>query len=271
MNVVKKIFSSNNSKDQEKAQETAVRELCRNAGLHRIGDFIPEDVFIAGYPKSGNTWLQYLLSAAVFGVDLEFAPDSLVQDLVPDVHFKQFFRRYLAGAFFKTHALPEQNYRKVIYLMRDGRDAMVSYFHYQQNRQGKPIDFMRMVQQGEGLFPCKWHEHVEKWAANPYGAEMITVRYEDLKKDTVKELQRICEFSGLKRDVAVLERAAAKSSFASMKERQKTVAWENPRVPKDKFVRRGEVGSHKDEMPPDVREAFLSEAGAVLRKTGYLA
>ena len=41
--------------------------------------------------------------------------------------------------------------------------------------------------------------------------------------------------------------------------------------PKDQFfVRRGKIGSHTDEMPSDVLDAFLQDAGPTLAKCGYL-
>jgi hypothetical protein len=40
--------------------------------------------------------------------------------------------------------------------------------------------------------------------------------------------------------------------------------------PKDRaFVRKGEVGSHKEELAPEVLESFMREAGGTLRKLGY--
>jgi hypothetical protein len=100
------------------------------ANLRLITDSDADDIFVAGYPRSGNTWMQYLLAGVIFGTDSRLTPDSLIQDLVPDVHYKRFYRRYRTPTFFKTHDLPQPRYRKVIYLVRDGRDAMVSYFHY---------------------------------------------------------------------------------------------------------------------------------------------
>src|SRR5687768_13824154 len=90
-----------------------------------------EDVFIVGYPKSGNTWLQNLAGAVVYGVLPEFAPPALMHlELVPDVHQKQFYKRYSTPMFFKSHHLPRPEYRKVVYVLRDGRDVMVSYFQF---------------------------------------------------------------------------------------------------------------------------------------------
>ena len=56
-----------------------------------------------------------------------------------------------------------------------------------------------------------------------------------------------------------------------MRESERTAAFHaNPRWPKDTpFFRRGEVGSWRDEMPAEVLEAFLEQAGPTLRELGY--
>jgi hypothetical protein len=240
-------------------------------GLRPIDQIAGTDVFIVGYPKSGNTWVQYLIASAFYGIDLEVAPDALVQDLVPDVHFKKFYKPYFPVTFFKSHFLPRPDYRKVVYLLRDGRDAMVSYWYYLRDLCAEEIDFAEMVRTGDRLFPCKWHEHVQRWQENPHGAQMLTVRYEDLKRDAAAELARIAEFSGLKREPAALEAAAKSASFTAMKRRESSFAWENPQIPKTgRFIRKGEVGSHREQMPGGALDAFMLDAGATLKQTGYL-
>jgi len=246
-------------------------EFCAATGFKPIDQFSEKDVFIVGYPKSGNTWMQYLVAGAFYGIDLQSAPDALIQDLAPDVHFKKFFKPWFPVTYFKSHFLPRPDYRKVVYLLRDGRDAMVSYLHYLRGLTGKELDFLELVETGRNLFPCKWHEHVAQWLTNPHAAQMIVVRYEDLKKDPVAQLRRIGEFAELECRTDALERAARDSSFVSMKQREASFAWENPQIPKNKqFVRRGKIGAYQDEMPPDVQAAFLREAGEMMRKAGYL-
>src|SRR5207244_4155349 len=70
----------------------------------------PHAVFLVAYPKSGITWLQAMVAGAIYGLDPQRAPDSLVQDLVPDVHYKRFYKRYRTSMFFKTHHLPRPEY-----------------------------------------------------------------------------------------------------------------------------------------------------------------
>jgi hypothetical protein len=238
--------------------------------LRSIQDVDPGDVFVVGYPKSGNTWMQYLLAGLGFGIDVRLAPDSLVQDLVPDMHFKSLYKRHLTPTFFKTHHLPQRQFRRVIYLVRDGRDVMVSYFHH-LNALGNPMDYAKLIETGEGLFPCRWHEHVESWLANPYGAEMIMVKYESLHHDPISELEKICAFAGLERDPELLESIARKTTFEAMRGREKKLGWDNALWPRDKaFIRRGKIGSFTDEMPPQALEAFLTTSLPTLRRLSYV-
>src|SRR5262245_17351431 len=56
-------------------------------GYTPITEFLPDDIFIIGYPRSGHTWFQVLVAGVVYGVDPRFGPLDLVNHLVPDVHF----------------------------------------------------------------------------------------------------------------------------------------------------------------------------------------
>jgi hypothetical protein len=241
-----------------------------SGGWRSIEDVDSGDIFVVGYPKSGNTWMQYLLAGLGFGIDARLAPDSLVQELIPDMHSKRFYRRHLTPTFFKTHQLPQRQFRKVIYLVRDGRDVMVSYFHH-LNALGHPIDYLKLVETGEGLYPCRWHEHVESWLANPYGAEIITVKYESLYRDAVGELEKICTFTGFERERDMLQSIAQKTTFEVMRGREKKLGWENSLWPRDRaFIRRGKIGSFTDEMPEQALEAFLKMSRPALHRVGYL-
>jgi len=239
-------------------------------GLVPITQFCEEDFFIVGYPKSGNTWFQDIVNGLVFGILPEFAPQSL--DMIPDVHQVSHYKRYATPMFFKSHALPTPDYKRVVYLLRDGRDAMVSYHHYLVDLMNVKVGFLEAVQTGRYFFPCKWHEHVEAWLENPFEAQMIVIKYQDLKNDTVHELQRFCDFVGLKRPPEFVKMIAEQTTFEKMRDREIKWRLNNPtQWPKGKtFRRRGEVGSHKDEMPQEVLSVFLKDSDETLRRCGYL-
>jgi hypothetical protein len=166
--------------------------------------------------------------------------------------------------------LPEPKHRRVIYLVRDGRDAMVSYFH-RLAAIGQRPDCLKLVVTGEGLFPCRWHEHAQAWLKNPYQAGMIIVSYEMLKIDPATELQKICDFSGLNRERTWLEFLPRNSTFVVMRDKEREFGWANPAWPKDKaFIRRGKIRSFRDEMSAEIPEAFLNVLAPALKRMGCL-
>jgi hypothetical protein len=261
------------SKAREQPGQRPQADVVAAESLVPIEDTSPYDIFLVGFPKSGNTWLQNLVGGVAFGVLAEFAPPRLVHlDLVPDVHQKKFYKRYSETMFFKSHHLPREEYRRVIYLVRDGRDAMVSYYQMRKTRKGD-IDFLDMVQTGQNVFPCKWHEHVQAWLKNPFKAELLMMKYEEMKSDIISQLERLCQFSGLQRPRQHLELVAASCSFENLQTREKRMGRTVDRPWKDEglFFRRGEVGSYRDEMPPNVQQAFLAEAAPTLCELGYVS
>lgn len=228
-----------------------------------------QDIFIAGFPKSGNTWMQNLLAGIVYGIDTQYLPDKLTQELVPDVHGKAFYKRFLPFCCFKTHELPKANYKRVIHLVRDGRDAMVSY-HAMNKAMGMSISLEEMIIEGKGVYPCKWHEHTRQWFNNPYNAEIITVKYEDLLATPEKEMKRICYFIGIDRTLETIRMCINGSSFHRMQEKERVFGWDNINWDsREKFVRKGRVGSYLSEMPFHLQHYFDNESSEMLEKYGY--
>jgi hypothetical protein len=232
-----------------------------------------DDVFIVGFPKSGNTWMQSIVSCLKYGINPDFLPESLAQDLVPDVHSKRYYKRYGRNMAFKSHALPRKKYKRVIYLIRDGRDAIASYYGMYRNM-GVQVDLEEMIIKGKHLFPSKWHEHVNAWKLNPYNAEKILVRYEDLIASPLPELRKVTQFLKLDHNDSFLESVAEGTQFKKMKERAKTLGtahtYFDKRAEGHTFFRKGKVGSFKNDIPTDLIRFFEEEARSELERYGYL-
>ncbi len=228
------------------------------------------DVFIVGYPKSGNTWYMNLVAATLYGVSPEFCPPDVLGELVPDTHALHYYLRVVDPMFFKSHNLPKSDYKRVIYLVRDGRDVMTSYYRFLQALEGDQLDFANLVKTGEGLFPCKWHEHVEQWLGNPHGAQMMVVSYEDMKANCAREVKRFCDFMKIERSGAFIKNVASSVEFDKLRAQENRYPPSIPNWPSNRhFFRRGVVGSFRDEMPDDVLDLFVSEAGPMLDRLGY--
>lgn len=218
--------------------------------LFAIDDTLVTDFFIVGYPKSGNTWLQNIIVELKYGIDASLISDSLLQDLVPDVHYKRYYNRFAKEMIFKSHFLPRSNYHRVIYLARDGRDVMVSYYHYLNALGHKFKDLNNLILCQDRIFPSSWSAHVQSWLENPYGAEMLIIRYEDLLSAPNESILKIVRFLSLDIPRSRIESAIERTSFNAMKIKERNSGWEQSRNwPQDRhFVRRGTSGSYKDEM-----------------------
>jgi hypothetical protein len=251
--------------------EMKIRTLTHLMPNHQLD---PSDVFIVGYMKSGTTWFRNLAAGVVYGLTSEYIPYSVVWELVPNHGpTKPFYKRYQTPMYFKVHDFPRPQYKRVVFLVRDGRDVVVSLAHHLRNVYKDKVDMLELVQGRSPQFSIQyeWYKHAEAWLANPYGAQMITIRFEDLKKDPIPELRRFCEFTGLERDQAQLERAVAYASFEAMREKEQRLGMDYRTWPKDRpFVRKGEVGSHKEELSAEALALFMREGGETLRKLGYL-
>lgn len=237
-----------------------------------VGETLENDIFIVGYPKSGNTWMTHLMCGIMYGTTMEYISNRLVRDLVPDVMAMKYYVRYSESVCFKSHLLPNPKYKKIIYVVRDGRDAIVSYYNMLKNRNVHvSLDDIVLCKNKEHV-PMMWHEHVQEWLKNPYNAAMMVVKYEDLLSDPISELRKICNFVCRKYDINFLSMLSNNCSFESMRQKEESSLWDKAADWKENafFIRKGKQGSYKEEMPLYLQDKFVELAGDTLRQLDYL-
>lgn len=243
------------------------REMARH-GVYRTQFLRPQDTMIVGFPKSGHTWMQSLVVSLKYGLDPRIADDQLIQDLLPDLHQRRWHKRYSDAMCFKSHMLPRSDFRRVIYLLRDGRDVMVSYYHFRQ-AWGYDGSFLDRISDEHPEYKT-WAQHVDTWLDNPFKADIIYIRYEDLLDEPTRVLRDICSFLGLDTSAAEIETAAVRCSFKNMRSKEDRLGRPNPSWPPDKrFMRRGVSGSYKDEMPQEVLREFMQASREVMQRAEY--
>ena len=146
---------------------------------------LASDTYLVSFPRSGSTWLRCMLTTLVHGT--EVTPE-LVAATVPDVHRSDRTRpRHLDPLVVKSHTPFVDIPAKVVYLVRDGRDAIMSFHSLQvkRNRVAAESD-PRLLFFRADAWPCPWHEHVAGWLDGLAGREPgrhIVVRYEDVVSD----------------------------------------------------------------------------------------
>ncbi len=240
----------------------------------------PDDVFIVSYPKSGNTWVRFLI-ANLLDQKSGSVDFSNIEQKVPDIYKNSNLDllKHVSPRFLKSHEYLDPRYRKVIYIVRDPRDVVVSYFHYlikvRRITEDRPLDqFIDNFIKGDISPFGSWYENVASWIYTRNRDEnFLMMRYEDILLDTYQELQKIADFLQMSVDEDCLNRAIVMSSRDNMQQLEKNQShlWVGTRgtrieVP---FVRSGKSGGWKIELPTSCANRIEESWGCLLKVLDY--
>jgi hypothetical protein len=240
----------------------------------------PRDAFLVSYPKSGNTWLKFMLIHLLSGREADFDDDSTV---IADVGSHRPTPSVLPGGarLIKSHepySGPQKRfYRKAIYLIRDGRDVAVSYYYTLIRRglyEGDFGPFLRLFLAGgvDGYGP--WHEHVESWLASPLREDgsLLVLKYEDFLKEPVESVSSAMRFLGVPVARERAEETILKYSAERMRERERVSRFHEKKKRRDiMFVRTAESGDWSRTFKAEDEQLFEQASGDLLRRLGYVS
>jgi hypothetical protein len=191
---------------------------------------LPDDVFLVSYPKSGNTWTRFLIANLLYP---EKHPDFSNINLVipdPEALSKRTLAKLPRPRILKSHQYFDPRYRRVIYVVRDPRDVLVSQYHFHIKRRvihdSFPVDdFAKRFVAGETSPYASWGENVAGWLATRYNTPgFLLLRYEDMIADTREALTKVAAFLEIPRDAESVAWAVEQSSAERMRELEKKQA-----------------------------------------------
>ena len=253
-------------------------------------------VWLASYPKSGNTWVRFLLYTLLYG------PPQRSIDVarrIPDVHRPIPFEAPASGPLLaKTHFALTPRHPKLdqteraVLVLRHPRDILLSGLNY---RRLGGMDAAQMPDRAyaEAFIAAagdpgwvhagfgSWPQHARSWRAAAF--PVLTVRYEDLKADTPAALRAIAGFCAIDADDAALARAAKTASFdnlRAMEVREKAGA----NTPAEQrlfvgdcstaragvfFMNAGRTGQSLEPIGKGLDAAFDAAFGPALAELGY--
>lgn len=225
-------------------------------------------LWLASYPRSGNTFLRILLRHryAVRSVSMEFdrsgpvprtfrrsailTPDYASADdpVVPDV----------TGV--KTHALPANTTDPALYVVRDGRDSLVSYAHFalvhvkglipDEITPGQIVNKVRELILYPRLNYGTWSQNVEAWTRRP---NTTVIRFEELVSRPAEVVDRVMGLLGLNLRIASV-------TIPSFEELHRASG---------NFFRRGTIGTWEEVFSRDLHALFWKHNGAAMERLGY--
>ncbi|XP_049988060.1 bile salt sulfotransferase 2-like [Alexandromys fortis] len=171
----------------------------------------------------------------------------------------------LISSHLPIHLFPKSVFSskaKVIFVIRNPRDVLVSgyFFMHETNLAKNPESFGTYFEwflKGNVIYGS-WFEHTCDWLSMRKRKNFLLVSYEEMKKDTRKTIEKICEFLGKKLETEELDLVLKHSSFQAMKENNMSnISLLQDGVTKGlKLMRKGTTGDWKNYFTVAQAEAF---------------
>jgi hypothetical protein len=175
-------------------------------------------VYLASYPRSGNTWVRFLI-ANVYNLSQEkFAEVDFhnIHDIVPELSdaVPEFAFPTLPHVL-KTHDEYRREFTDVILILRNPWDALYSYYEYLRREWGAELTLSDVVTSEKYGVGCLVR-HCQSYAG--HCDNLLTITYEATIAEAEKQLIRILEFMDLTTTENHLREAVRRSSFHVMRE-----------------------------------------------------
>lgn len=248
----------------------------------------PDDILIATYPKAGTTWVSYILDLLYFGqTEHERQATIPIYERVPfiDISVTTINDDLNSNGVDLVNALPtsprlikthypvqfvpksffEQNC-KIVYVARNAKDNMVSYYHYDRMTMitpepGEWSDYFQRFLDGKMTYGS-WYDHVNGWWQKKKTYSNIHyMLYEDMSENIDREITKLCNFLGLSVDPAIRREVTGKAHFDKMKnDKMANYTTLDSKYMMDfsvsSFIRKGKVGDWKNHFTVAQHEKF---------------
>ena len=212
-----------------------------------------DDIILTSFPKSGNTWVRFffcnLISLKEW--DGETVTFPKLDGTMPELGVSNLLQEWsheTIPRIVKTHKSfwPFFDGKRGILLIRDPRDVMVSYYHFERdkvrgNYEGDFSSFIRHPKYGLEA----WCKHYQSWQEEA----TVLLRYEDLKEDDVHEFSCMLDALSIHLSQDLIREAARQSRFEKVRkvEEKHDVRASGDYFKKGKrFTRKGKTGEWED-------------------------
>ena len=219
-------------------------------------------IWLASFPRSGNTFVRNILYH-VYGI-----PSSAFHRMM-DLPLNS---KYSTYPVVKTHVLPEHldpsdDRIPAVYIVRDGRDAVVSLAYQRRLLVSVGSDLRRNLKEAirakGGSHFGGWSANVEAWLKR---ADII-IRFEDLIQRPIECIEAFRYIMSLPEP-----RNEQVPTFEEMKAGRTEYGHGGKKDPDDysvHFFRRGQPGSWRDDMDDHLLRLYWRKHGKTMDKLGY--
>lgn len=239
----------------------------------------PDDLLISTYPKAGTTWTQEIVDLIQNGGDVNQSLRAPTHERFPFIEWiipslgsgLEQANAMTSPRTLKTHLpfhlLPpsflEENC-KMIYVARNPKDNMVSYYHFHRMNRNLPApgtweEYFESFLAGKVCWGS-WYDHVKGWWQAKDQHRILYLFYEAMKENPKHEIQKLAEFIGKSLDDKVLDKIVHHTSFSVMKQNPMANYSSIPNEFMNQlispFMRKGVVGDWKNHFTVAQNERF---------------
>ncbi|XP_046549124.1 sulfotransferase 1C2A-like [Haliotis rubra] len=239
--------------------------------LHRF-QVREDDVWIVTFPKAGTTWLQEIVYLIANDLDFEKAWSKILEERFPYLEFVNPGLKAISSMesprFIKTHLPPSLLPRevlsknpKLIYLARNPKDTVVSYYHFTKSLATINYfgDFNVFFDQfiNDTISYSPWWKHVKEGWNLRHKDNVLFLTYEDLHKDIRGCIRTVANFLEKSLSDQQVETLARHVTFASMKVNPSVnyswwAGWAVREGHENQFLRKGIVGDWTSHLTPEM-------------------
>ena len=228
--------------------------------------------YISAYPRSGSTWLRTIVCNVVYP-EAESNP-LIFNQIIPGVSFLNLgvVKRVPNPRVLFTHSKYIFRLPQTVYLVRDGRDAILSFFHFTTTRRNIKVPFEKWFDYYlKGYFGARWDENVTSWlkkGRNQMGASLLVEKFEDFKENPDEKMRKILDHLGIDANQQQITNAIEMASIERAKkwEREHLGEIQNPDA---SFYRGGKLGNWKEYFSSSAHSRFMEVAGVAMKLAGY--
>jgi hypothetical protein len=241
-----------------------------------------DDTFLVSFPRSGNTWTRFLIGNLVR--PHESITFLNIEKVIPDTSAlsNRYLERIPRPWIIKSHQFFDARYKKVIYIVRDPRDVVLSYYNFQ--RKYGEIDDQYPLEQYIPRFLAgdlpgligwgSWGEHVLSWLATRHNSPgFLLLRYEAMLADPICELGKVAKFLGVVTTTEALAGVVERSSADNMRKMEKTQSdkWvvTQGRRKDIPFVGKATRGGWHSLLPENAIDEIEAAWGPLMKTLGY--
>ncbi|MDF1672840.1 MAG: sulfotransferase domain-containing protein [Vicingaceae bacterium] len=215
----------------------------KGAFLHQIDNILNDDIFLVSFPKSGNTWLRFIIANLISDEEISF---ENIDQYVPDLYIShKIVNSKKERRILKSHNTYFRYYPKTIYIYRDYRDVLVSYYLYQSALNKFKGTIQEFITSDALNKPFKsWKNHITS-ALNYQKTcpeNILLISYEELSLNPEKIVNKLINFCEIK-PINTVNEALLKSDFDYLKTIENKKQGNFKKLTGNSFFREGKVGN----------------------------